>query len=156
MAGLELELRGAVGEIPREQWNALVAGESPFLEWEWLASLEEAGCVGEQTGWAPRPLLLREAGGTDCRLPAVFEGAQRGRVCLRLGLGDAAQRAGIAYYPKLWWGWPFTPVSGALLPHRAGRKSRARAARPSAGRSAAKIVQRARAFRRACELLPAG
>ena len=32
--------------IPRDEWNALVADDSPFLEWDWLASLEEAGCVG--------------------------------------------------------------------------------------------------------------
>ena len=78
MAELELELRGGVGEIPREQWNALVAGESPFLEWEWLASLEEAGCVGEQTGWAPRPLLLREAGELIAACPLYLKGHSEG------------------------------------------------------------------------------
>jgi predicted N-acyltransferase len=52
----ELELGGGVREIAASDWNALVGDESPFLEWEWLASLEEAGCVGPELGWAPRPL----------------------------------------------------------------------------------------------------
>ena len=58
----ELALLSSVREIPREEWNALVGDDSPFLEWEWLASLEEAGCVGDGTGWAPRPLVARERG----------------------------------------------------------------------------------------------
>jgi len=94
MAELELELRGGVGEIPREQWNALVAGESPFLEWEWLASLEEAGCVGEQTGWAPRPLLLREAGELIAACPLYLKGHSEGEFVFDWGWADAAQRAG--------------------------------------------------------------
>jgi len=134
MAGLELEMRGAVGEIPREQWNALVAGESPFLEWEWLASLEEAGCVGEQTGWAPRPLLLREAGELIAACPLYLKGHSEGEFVFDWGWADAAQRAGIAYYPKLLVGVPFTPVSGArFLTGQAAKAERARRARLLAG-----------------------
>ncbi len=29
-----------VATVPRDAWNALVGDESPFLEWDWLASLE--------------------------------------------------------------------------------------------------------------------
>ena len=31
----------SVREAPREAWDALVAGGSPFLEWQWLAAHEE-------------------------------------------------------------------------------------------------------------------
>ena len=43
MAGFEL-LEG-VRAVPPAEWNALVGEGSPFLEWEWLAALEES--VGE-------------------------------------------------------------------------------------------------------------
>ena len=58
----EIELLQGVSQAPREDWNALVGGESPFLEWDWLASLEDAGVVGPESGWVPRPLVARQGG----------------------------------------------------------------------------------------------
>jgi predicted N-acyltransferase len=115
VAELELELGGGVREIPAAEWNALVGAGSPFLEWEWLASLEEAGCVGPETGWAPRPLLLREGGRLVAACPLYVKGHSEGEFVFDWGWADAAERAGIAYYPKLLVGVPFTPVAGARL-----------------------------------------
>jgi predicted N-acyltransferase len=112
---LEVELGGGVREVPAAEWNALVGDGSPFLEWEWLASLEDAGCVGPETGWAPRPLLLREAGRLVAACPLYLKGHSEGEFVFDWGWADAAERAGIAYYPKLLVGVPFTPVSGARL-----------------------------------------
>src|SRR5512145_3403024 len=109
----ELALLESVREIAREEWNALVADESPFLEWEWLASLEEAGCVGGGSGWAARPLVLREGGRLVAACPLYVKGNSEGEFVFDWGWADAAQRAGIAYYPKLLVGVPFTPVTGA-------------------------------------------
>ena len=50
---LKLEVLDGVGAVAREEWNALVGDESPFLEWEWLASLEEAGAVHAEHGLGP-------------------------------------------------------------------------------------------------------
>src|SRR5262245_22161215 len=111
----ELELGGGVRELAAGEWNALVGDESPFLEWEWLASLEEAGCVGPETGWGPRPLLLREAGKLVAACPLYVKGNSEGEFVFDWGWADAAQRAGLAYYPKLLVGVPFTPVTGARL-----------------------------------------
>ena len=44
-------LTSLVHDVSRESWDALVGAESPFLEWDWLASLEEARCVGGRSGW---------------------------------------------------------------------------------------------------------
>jgi predicted N-acyltransferase len=115
VAELELELGGGVREVPAAEWNALVGAGSPFLEWEWLASLEDAGCVGPETGWAPRPLLLREAGRLVAACPLYLKGHSEGEFVFDWGWADAAERAGIAYYPKLLVGVPFTPVAGARL-----------------------------------------
>jgi hypothetical protein len=102
-----------VGEVPREDWNALVGEASPFLEWEWLASLEEAGCVGAEQGWAPRPLVLREKGALVAACPLYLKGHSEGEFVFDWGWADAAYRAGIDYYPKMLVGVPFTPVTGA-------------------------------------------
>ncbi len=117
----ELHVLNGIREIPRDEWNALVAGDSPFLEWDWLASLEEAGCVGEGsggepgTGWAPRPLVVREDGRLVAACPLYVKGNSEGEFVFDWGWADAAQRAGIEYYPKLLVGVPFTPVTGGRL-----------------------------------------
>jgi len=66
---VEVETLSGVRELPAAEWNALVGDGSPFLEWEWLASLEDAGCVGGSTGWAARPLVVRDRGRLVAAVP---------------------------------------------------------------------------------------
>jgi hypothetical protein len=116
----EIELADGVAEVARDDWNALVGGGSPFLEWDFLASLEQAGCVGADSGWAPRPLLLREGRSLVAACPLYVKGHSEGEFVFDFGWADAAQRAGIRYYPKLLVGVPFTPVTGARFLVREG------------------------------------
>ena len=74
----EFELLEGVAEVPREEWNELVGDGSPFLEWEWLASLEESGTVGPQTGWGPKPLVAREGGRLVAACPVYVKGHSEG------------------------------------------------------------------------------
>lgn len=113
MAGFEL-LEG-VRSLAADEWNALVGDGSPFLEWEWLASLEESGAACERTGWAARPLVVRDAGRLVAACPLYVKGHSEGEFVFDWGWADAAERAGISYYPKLLVGVPFTPVAGARL-----------------------------------------
>ena len=109
----DIEICNGVAELPRDEWNALVGDGSPFLEWEWLASLEDAGVVGGRTGWEPRPLVAREQGRLVAACPLYVKSHSEGEFVFDWGWADAAQRAGIDYYPKLLVGVPFTPVSGS-------------------------------------------
>ncbi len=108
-----IELAEGVRTVPRDEWNALVGEESPFLEWEWLAALEESGAVGHATGWLPRALLAREHGRLVAACPLYVKGHSEGEFVFDHGFADAAERGGIRYYPKLLVGVPFTPVTGA-------------------------------------------
>jgi len=110
---VEVETLSGVRELPAAEWNALVGEGSPFLEWEWLASLEDAGCVGGASGWAPRPLVARERGRLVAAVPLYVKTHSEGEFVFDWGWADAAERAGIPYYPKLLVGVPFTPVTGA-------------------------------------------
>ncbi len=109
----QLELLAGVSRVPRAEWDALVAEDSPFLEWDWLASLEQAGTLGDETGWQARPLVAREAGRLVAACPLYVKQHSEGEFVFDMGWADAAQRAGIPYYPKLLVGVPFTPVTGA-------------------------------------------
>jgi len=102
-----------IAEVAPAAWNALVRDESPFLEWEWLASLEESGSVAAETGWLPQHLTLWEDDRLVGACPLYVKGHSMGEFVFDHGWADAAERAGIRYYPKLLVAVPFTPVSGA-------------------------------------------
>jgi len=120
-----LELASGVSSLPRDEWNALVGDGSPFLEWEWLASLEDAGCVGPETGWQARPLVVRDNGRLVAACPVYVKGHSEGEFVFDWAWADAAERAGIRYYPKLLVGVPFTPVAGARFLVAPGQDRRA-------------------------------
>ncbi len=108
----QIELLEGVRAVPREEWNALVGDESPFLEWDWLATLEQAGTLGEGTGWEARPLVVRDEGRLVAACPVYVKQHSEGAFVFDQAWAEAASRAGIAYYPKLLVGVPFTPVTG--------------------------------------------
>ncbi|HBZ68954.1 MAG TPA: GNAT family N-acetyltransferase [Deltaproteobacteria bacterium] len=109
----EIELAECVGAVAREEWDGLVGDGSPFLEWDFLVSLEQAGCVGAASGWEPRPLLVREGGALVAACPLYLKGNSEGEFVFDFAWAEAAHRAGFRYYPKLLVGVPFTPVTGA-------------------------------------------
>ena len=109
---IEHELAEGVASVPPNEWNNLVGGESPFLEWEWLASLEEAGNVAARTGWDARPLLIREDGQLVAACPLYLKQHSEGEFVFDWGWAQASENAGIPYYPKMLAAVPFTPVTG--------------------------------------------
>jgi predicted N-acyltransferase len=111
----EISLLSGVREADPDDWNALVVADSPFLEWEWLVCLEEAGCLGRDSGWDARPLVVREDDRLVAACPLYVKGNSEGEFVFDWGWADAAYRAGIEYYPKLLVGVPFTPVTGGRL-----------------------------------------
>jgi uncharacterized protein len=119
---VEVETLSGVRDVPAAEWNALVGDGSPFLEWEWLASLEDAGCVGGATGWSARPIAVRDAGRLVAAVPLYVKTHSEGEFVFDWGWADAAERAGISYYPKLLVGVPFTPVTGARFLVAAGER----------------------------------
>jgi predicted N-acyltransferase len=109
----DFEVLDSVAQVPRDEWNALVADESPFLEWDWLVAFEATQAVGGATGWAARPLVAREDGRVVAACPLYLKAHSEGEFVFDWGWADAAHRAGIDYYPKMLVGVPFTPVGGA-------------------------------------------
>ena len=112
---VKIELLDAVSDVPRDEWNTLTGDASPFLEWEWLTSLEAGGALGPESGWSAKPLVAREAGRVVAACPIYVKGHSEGEFVFDWSWADAAYRAGIEYYPKLLVGVPFTPVTGSRL-----------------------------------------
>ena len=130
-AKVEIRIAQGLGHVPAAEWDACAnpagivrAGEetyNPFVSHAFLAALEESGCVGPRTGWAPLHLLVS---GSDGRLaaaaPCYAKSHSMGEYVFDAGWADAYERAGGQYYPKLQVAVPFTPVVGPRLLVRPG------------------------------------
>ncbi len=59
-AGTPLRATVAEGlsDVSAADWNRLAGEGNPFLRHEFLIALERNGCVGEDSGWYPRHLLV--------------------------------------------------------------------------------------------------
>jgi hypothetical protein len=113
---LHIALAGRMAEVDREEWDSLVGAEgSPFLEWDWLQSLEEADCASAAAGWAPYHLTVRDGGRLVAAAPLYLKGHSQGEFVFDHGWAEAAHQAGIDYYPKLLVAVPFTPAGGRRL-----------------------------------------
>src|SRR5512140_1257642 len=109
---MQIEVLSGLAAVAPGDWDALVGDGSPFMEWGWLASLEEAGCVSAATGWLPQHLVVRDAGRLVGACPLYVKGHSQGEFVFDHGWAEAAARGGIAYYPKLLVAAPFTPATG--------------------------------------------
>ncbi|HEY6099613.1 MAG TPA: peptidogalycan biosysnthesis protein, partial [Anaeromyxobacter sp.] len=116
MPGLDFSLLGSIAEVPAREWDALIAHEpdaaSPFVRHAFLAALEESGCASPRTGWSPRHVAVRRGATLVAAAPAYVRTDSDGDFSRDFDLAAAAERAGIAYYPKLVLGVPFTPATG--------------------------------------------
>ena len=110
--GVNLTVVRKIAEVAREDWDGLAEGLSPFLKWEWLDSLEQAGCVNEKTGWLPHHIVVEKAGQLIGACPMYLKLHSMGEFVFDYEWAEAAHHAGIQYYPKMLVGVPFTPVTG--------------------------------------------
>lgn len=139
-----LRVESDISALPAESWNACAASSSratsgssdnalknigsaisahlnPFVSHEFLAALEDSGCVARETGWLPQHLVLERADGTVLGVcPAYLKSHSRGEYVFDQGWAEAYERAGGHYYPKLQVSVPFTPATGPRLLVREG------------------------------------
>jgi hypothetical protein len=110
-----------IAELPQADWDALDASGNPFLRHAFLEALESTGCVGGETGWRPRHLVLRDAAGRLVGAVPQYEKLHSwGEFIFDWNWAQAYARVGLEYYPKLLAAIPFTPVTGPrLLAHAA-------------------------------------
>jgi uncharacterized protein len=106
----------SIARIPARDWDRCAGAANPFVGHAFLAALEDAGSVGERTGWIPRHAVLHDAGGdlVACA-PLYLKTHSYGEYVFDHGWADAYARAGGRYYPKLQLAVPFTPVPGPRL-----------------------------------------
>jgi predicted N-acyltransferase len=122
VTGLEavVTVHRRIAEIGREGWDACAANPAyagnPFVAYDFLDGLEQAGCATERAGWAPAHLALRDgAGAVAGVMPLYVKSHSQGEYIFDHAWADAYERAGGRYYPKLVCAVPFSPVTGPRL-----------------------------------------
>lgn len=111
-----LRLLRTIEEVPATTWDALLGpGSTPFVSWAFLHALEASGVATPATGWTPRHLTLWRGDRLVAAAPAWVRNDSRGEFVFDWGWAEAADRAGIPYYPKLTVAVPFTPAQGERI-----------------------------------------
>ena len=105
-----------ITEVPAAEWDALDPSGNPFLRHAFLEALEVSGCVGGDSGWLPRHLVLRDVDGRLLgAVPQYLKLHSWGEFIFDWSWAQSYARAGLDYYPKLLSAVPFTPVTGPRL-----------------------------------------
>lgn len=97
------------------RWNGLCKDRGPFVDWRFLASLIETGCVGSENGWIPHFVTAGPVSQPRCAAPAWQKNHSHGEFVFDWSWAHAARTAGVHWYPKLLVAVPFTPVTGPRL-----------------------------------------
>ncbi len=116
---------GSVKDLDARAWDALDHGPSPFLRHGFLTALEDTGSIDamrpraifprRSSGWTSVYLLAEHAGRLVGAVPAFVKTHSYGEYIFDWGWANAAQRAGIRYYPKLVIAAPHTPATGPRI-----------------------------------------
>ncbi len=102
--------------IDADEWNQLNGTHEPFLHHEFLIALERHGCVGQEFGWYPRHLVVKDARGRlQGAMPMYLKTNSYGEFVFDWSWAAAYQRSGLNYYPKLVVAVPYNPITGPRL-----------------------------------------
>jgi len=101
--------------IEAADWDALVADDNPFVGHAFLSGLERHGCLSAEYGWQPHHLCVYADDRLVAAAPLYLKGNSHGEFVFDWSWAAAYERNGLAYYPKLLAGVPYSPVTGPRL-----------------------------------------
>ncbi|WP_243642046.1 GNAT family N-acetyltransferase [Rhodovulum steppense] len=123
-----MEILTSLSQISAAEWDACACPETadggrpedPFTTHRFLMALEDSGSVGPGTGWHPQYLVARQRGTILAVAPLYAKTHSQGEYIFDHNWGNAYERAGGRYYPKLQIAVPFTPATGRRFLARPG------------------------------------
>ncbi len=112
---LSLKVASSIDSVPAAAWDALDRKDNPFLSHAFLSLMERSKSVGIGTGWDPHYVLAYRGQDLVGAAPSYLRSDSYGEYVFDWAWAQAAQRAGLAYYPKITVAVPFTPATGPRL-----------------------------------------
>jgi predicted N-acyltransferase len=115
-ARLELCFHTSLSEIDAFEWNNLAGTSDPFTRYEFLSALETHNCVGQEYGWYPYHLAIRDSSEKLIgACPLYIKTNSYGEFVFDWSWASAYEQSSLEYYPKIVSSIPYNPVSGARL-----------------------------------------
>ena len=123
---LHARFHRSISDIDAAAWNELNTEAHVFVQHTFLRALEQHGATTPALGWHPCHLTLEDSSGKLYgALPLYLRNHSFGDFSQDWQWPGAWQEAGLAYYPKLVSGIPFTPASGPrFLVHTGENRSK--------------------------------
>lgn len=112
---LRVEIVPDLAAVSAAQWDAIAGDDDPFIEHGFLRALETSQSVGADSGWSPCHVLVWQAERLVGALPLYTKHHSYGEYIFDWSWANAAERAGVRYYPKLVSMVPMTPATGTHL-----------------------------------------
>lgn len=113
MSSFSVSSASSILDIDAASFQRLTPAGDPFLSQGFIGALEQHGAAGPQLGWTPHHLVARDAGGRIAGiLPLYVKTNSFGEFIYDWSWAQAFEQSGIAYYPKLFSGIPYTPATG--------------------------------------------
>jgi uncharacterized protein len=123
---LGIRVVGSIADVDAAAWDGLDHGPSPFLKSGFLRALEESGSTDaatksrQRSGWTSVYILCERDNTLVGGVAAFVKAHSYGEYIFDWGWANAAERAGIEYYPKLVIAAPATPATGNRILLAAG------------------------------------
>ncbi len=112
---MKIKITGSITEVDKDAYNAIQDKTHPFLDHDFLMSLEKSGCIGKLTSWDPRYILLFDDQKLIASLAFFIKTDSHGEFIFDWEWARAYENAGLTYYPKGVVGVPFTPTTGKRI-----------------------------------------
>jgi predicted N-acyltransferase len=110
---LDFKLFNSYITLPTELDNFI--GNNLLWNLDFLKTLEQSGSIGLNTGWDPNPLVIYENKSIVGFVPMFIKYHSYGEYVFDWSWAEAHQNVGIAYFPKLFIGIPFTPLNSKKI-----------------------------------------
>ncbi|EKO50976.1 GNAT family N-acetyltransferase [Leptospira kirschneri] len=112
-----VEFLDSISSISKEEWNRISDPKSPFLEYDFLRSLEVSGCIGPSTSWIQKYCVLWKENRFSAMIPLFLKFDSYGEYIFDFQWAHFFAQAGLSYYPKGLVAVPFTPANGKRILH---------------------------------------
>lgn len=105
-----------ISSLDKLHFDKLTEGlSSPFINYDFLSSLELSKCVSKNTGWEPNHLTSFKKNKLNGFMPLYIKNNSHGEFVFDHSWSYALNRAGRKYYPKLLSAIPFTPCESKKI-----------------------------------------
>ena len=98
---MKVDFVDSIEKINKEDWKSVLNNKYPFLQYDFLKTLEVTKCVSPEQGWTPFHAVVSEGEMIIAIMPLYIKTDSQGEFIFDWSWADAFYRNGLEYYPKL-------------------------------------------------------